>query len=156
MGLAKAYPSEQDDIGFVFEELESEEVLDGHAIDFLGPAPLELLEGLDDGKPGESDFPLNGAVEPGVHFSEGEVLKVSGVCPVVCGGLVGQSFVMVEHEGKVEKLEMGLERGLFGLEGNGVLIHGLCSLWSPIVALNFRKWRGRVAAHRFREDLHAW
>jgi hypothetical protein len=35
---------------------------------------------------------------------------------------------MVEHEGKVEKLEMGLERGLSGFDGNGVLIHGLCSL----------------------------
>lgn len=128
MGFAKSDPSEQDDIGFVFEELESEEVLDGHAVDFARPVPLELLEGFDDRKPSESDFALNGAVESGVHFSENEVLEVLGVCPVVCGGLVGQSFVMVEHEGKVEKLEMGLERGLSGFDGNGVLIHGLCSL----------------------------
>jgi hypothetical protein len=101
--------------------------LDGHAVDFAGPAPLELLEGFDDRKPSESDFALNGAVESGVHFSENGVLEVLGVCPVVCGGLVGQSFVMVEHEGKIEKLEMALELGLSGLDGNGLLIHGLCS-----------------------------
>jgi hypothetical protein len=67
MGFTKADPSEQDDIGFVFEELESEEVLDGQAVDLFGPVPLEWLEGLDDRKPSESDFPLDGAVESGVH-----------------------------------------------------------------------------------------
>jgi hypothetical protein len=63
--------------------------------------------------------------------------------------------MMVEHEGKLEKLEMGLERGLSGFHGNGVLIQELCPLWSPIVAISFRKWSGRVVAHRFPQDLHA-
>jgi len=49
------------------------------------------------------------------------------VCPVVPGGPVGQGLVMVEHEGKIEKLEMGLEMGLSGFAGNGFLIHGSCS-----------------------------
>jgi hypothetical protein len=127
MGLSDPDASKQNDIGFVFEELESEEVLDGHAVDLLGPAPLELIEGLEDREPCQSDFALNGAVVAGVDFSEGEALEVLEVYPVVADGLVGQSFVMVEHEGKIEKLEMALELGLSGLDGNGLLIHGLCS-----------------------------
>jgi hypothetical protein len=124
VGLAEPDTAEKDDVGLVFEELESEEVLDGHAVDFLGPVPLKLLEGFDDGEPRHSDFALNGAVPTGVDFSAGEVLEVLDVCPVVPGGLIGRSLVMLVHEAKIEGLEMIFEAGLSWFDRNSVLIHG--------------------------------
>ena len=48
MGFAEADQAEEDDVGFVFDELEAEEVLDLEAVDFLGPVPAEGVEGFDE------------------------------------------------------------------------------------------------------------
>jgi hypothetical protein len=40
---------------FLRDELQAEKVLDLDAVDFLGPAPLELLQGFDDGVHGQCD-----------------------------------------------------------------------------------------------------
>ena len=72
MGFAEADAAQEDDVGFFLDELEAEEVLDLEAVDFLGPVPAELFEGLDDGEAGGFDAPLDGALaaQGGFAFDE--------------------------------------------------------------------------------------
>lgn len=124
MSLSEADACQEDDIGFVFDELESEQVLYGQSVDFVWPVPLKLLKGLAAGKSCESDFTLNGAVPPGVELTEGKVLKVVDVVPLIGGGLLGQGFTMLKHEGKAQQAKMIFEAGLCGLGG---VFHGAVS-----------------------------
>ena len=48
MGFSDADQAEENDVGFVFDELETEEVLDLEAVDFLRPVPAEGVEGFDE------------------------------------------------------------------------------------------------------------
>ena len=50
MGFSDADQAEENDVGFVFDELETEEVLDLEAVDFLRPVPAEGVEGFDEGE----------------------------------------------------------------------------------------------------------
>jgi len=47
--------AQEDDVGVLRHELQTEQVLNGQPIDFLGPGPIELFEGFDDGKAGALD-----------------------------------------------------------------------------------------------------
>ena len=80
VGFAEADQAEEDDVGFVLDELETEEVLDLEAVDFLGPVPAEGVEGFNDGEAGGLEAPGDGAVgaQGGFAFDElGEVVEVS-------------------------------------------------------------------------------
>jgi len=50
VGLAEADIAEQDGVGFLFDELQAKEVLQLRPVDFLRPAPVELIEGFSTGK----------------------------------------------------------------------------------------------------------
>ena len=50
MGFAEAGPAHENDVGLVLEKGEAEEILHVGAIDLLGPGPVELFEGFQDGK----------------------------------------------------------------------------------------------------------
>ena len=76
MGFAEADGAQEDDVGLVMNELESEEILDLKAVDFLGPVPAEGVEGFDDGEACRMDAPGDGTVgtQGGLAFDElGEV-----------------------------------------------------------------------------------
>ena len=45
-----AIEAEENDVGFVLDKLETEEVLDLKAVDFLRPVPAEGVESFDEGK----------------------------------------------------------------------------------------------------------
>ena len=62
MGFAEADGAQEDDVGFIVDELESEEILDLKAIDFLGPVPAKGVEGFDDGEACRLDAPGDSAV----------------------------------------------------------------------------------------------
>jgi hypothetical protein len=46
VSLAQSNCAHEHDVRVVLEELEAEELFDGHLVDLLGPAPLVLIEGL--------------------------------------------------------------------------------------------------------------
>lgn len=62
VGFAQTDEAQKDDVGFVVDELKSEEVLDLKAIDFFWPVPAEGFEGLDDGEAGVLDASGRGAI----------------------------------------------------------------------------------------------
>jgi hypothetical protein len=50
MGFTEADEAQEDDVGFVMDELEAEEVLDFETVDLFWPVPAEGVEGFDDGE----------------------------------------------------------------------------------------------------------
>ena len=117
MGFAQADAAKKDDIGFVFDELEPEEVLDVDLIDFLRPTPLKLVDGFEDGEAGQADSALDGAVVAGTDLSLGEAVEIVQMGPVFGGCLTGQGFVVFQHKGEVEELQMGFQLLRIGMVG---------------------------------------
>ncbi len=95
MRLPGPHEPQEDDVGFVLDELKAKKVLDLESVDFLGPVPSESVERFDDGKAGGSDAPGSGAIEALGGFSgdeRGEIIEVrlAGFCGF--GGLVLAMF----------------------------------------------------------------
>jgi hypothetical protein len=109
MGFAHADAAKKDDIGFIIDEPEPEEVLDVEAIDFLGPTPLKLVEGFEDRETSKPDSALNRAVVAGTDLPLSEAVKIVQVGPVMCGGLLGKGLVMFLDEEEIEELQMGFQ-----------------------------------------------
>jgi hypothetical protein len=61
MAFAQADGAQEDDVGLVAYKVQAEEVLDGQAVDFLGPVPAELLQGFDHGEAGLLDAAAGGS-----------------------------------------------------------------------------------------------
>ncbi len=109
VGFTQAYAAEKNDIGFVFDKFQPKEVLHGHLIDFLRPTPLKLIDSFQDGEARQADAALDGAVVPGTDFTLGETVKIVKMGPVFAGRLVGQVFVLFQHKGEAEELQMGCQ-----------------------------------------------
>ena len=75
VAFAQADAANEDCVGFVFNELEAEEVLDLGAVDLPRPGKIELLQSLDDGEAGLLDAPLGGAVLAQVRFAFDEAAE---------------------------------------------------------------------------------
>jgi len=75
VGLAHSDATDEDRVGFVFNELEAEEVLHLGAVDFRRPGKIELLQSLDHGEAGLLDAPLGGAVLAQVRFAFDELAE---------------------------------------------------------------------------------
>ena len=91
MRFAEPHGPQEDDVGVILHELEAEEVLDRHAIDLLGPAPGELVDGFDDREAGAFDAADRGAVAAQIQFPFGESGEVIDVSHGVTGGVCGSS-----------------------------------------------------------------
>jgi hypothetical protein len=113
VGFAEANIAQEDDIGFVFDELKAEEVLDLEAVDFFGPIPAELVECFEDGKAGLLEAALDEALAAEVVLAFREPLQVAGVVPLLFRGLAGQGGMMLEEEGQLEGLKVLIEEGWF-------------------------------------------
>ena len=61
-GLPEADVADQDDVGLGCDEGQAEQVLDVRAVDLLGPAPLEVIEGFEHGEARFLDPSLDAAV----------------------------------------------------------------------------------------------
>ena len=59
MRFAQAATAHEDHVGVGFQERQAEAVPHLGAVDFLGPAPVELAEGLEHGKAGGGDGALH-------------------------------------------------------------------------------------------------
>src|SRR5829696_9250860 len=110
MALAHTDRTEEHDIGFLLEELQSEEVLHLQPINLFWPVPAELFEGLDDGKGGALDAPLNAPVTLVVVFSFDEAPEILQMIPLLSGGLGGQIAMLAVNELEFEVLQMLLEQ----------------------------------------------
>jgi hypothetical protein len=117
MGFAESDAAEKDHVGLGFDEAQAEEVLDLGAVDFPGPAPLELFEGFEGGKARGLETALErGLVAPnalGVNET-GEVVEVG---PGVASGLGGEGGVLLGDGLEVEGLELLFEALLVRFHG---------------------------------------
>jgi len=75
VALAQPDATNKDRVGFVFNELEAEEVLNLGAVDFGRPSKIELLQSLDHGEARLLDAPLGGAVLAQVRFAFDETAE---------------------------------------------------------------------------------
>jgi len=62
VGFPEPHTAYKNHICLFFGEGKSKEVLDLGAVDFFGPAPVELFECLDDGKASRLDSTLGGSI----------------------------------------------------------------------------------------------
>ena len=83
VGFAKADEAQEDDVGFVADELEAKEVLDLQAVDLFGPVPAEGVQRFDDGEAGGLEAPGDGAAGPQGGFAFDEL---AGGGARSCGG----------------------------------------------------------------------
>lgn len=113
MGFAQANIAQEDDIGFVFDELEAEEVLDLEAVDFPGPIPAELVECFEDGKARLLEAALDEALAAEVMFAFCEPLEIADMVPLLFSGLAGQGAMMLQEERQLEGLKVFIEERWF-------------------------------------------
>ena len=76
MGFTETHKPQEDDVGLIVNELETEEVLDLEPIDFFRPVPAEGVEGLDDREAGGLDTPGDGAVVAQGRLALDELLQI--------------------------------------------------------------------------------
>jgi hypothetical protein len=98
MGFSETHSAEEDDIGFVLDKVEPEEILDLEPIDFFGPGPVELIQGFDEREASHTDAALYGSVPAQSGLATDEVLEVIDMCPVFSGRLCGKVLVMVSDK----------------------------------------------------------
>ena len=120
VGFAKSDEADEDEVGFVADELEAKEVLDLQAVDFFGPVPAEGFEGFDDGEAGGLEATGDGAVGTQVGFAFDELAEVVEVGEGVFGGGGGEGLAVFFDEGEAQGVEMGVE----DVRGGGGALHG--------------------------------
>ena len=79
MAFAQPDAAQEDDVGPLGDKLQTEEVLDLEAVDLLGPAPVELVQGFDDREAGLSDASLDRAVATEAGLAVGKFFQVADV-----------------------------------------------------------------------------
>jgi hypothetical protein len=106
MRLPAPHEPQEDDVGFVLDELEAKEVLDLESVDFLGPVPAEAIERFNDGEAGGSDAPGSGAIEALGGFSGDERGQIIEVRLAGFRGFGGLVLAMFFNEGEPELIEV--------------------------------------------------
>jgi hypothetical protein len=100
MGLAHAAWAEEEDIAFGLYEGHAEEVLDLKAIEPLGPLPVELVEGFEDGEAGLLKPALHAQPMEPIPFAFGEVLKELMMGPLLASGFGGHRLMVFQAPGQ--------------------------------------------------------
>jgi hypothetical protein len=114
MGFSDADQAEENDVGFVLDELETEEVLDLEAVDFLRPAPAEGVEGFDKREASGFDATDDGAVLAQGAFAFGELGEIIEVGEFLARGFGGQALEVLPDKGEAKVGEMAVEQGKVG------------------------------------------
>jgi len=97
--FSQPHGSQKNRVGFLGKELEAKEVLDLEAVDFLGPIPLELFEGFQNGETRGLEAALDGVLEVLLILGIDEAAQVFDVAPGLLGGRLGQ-FVVLGFDGR--------------------------------------------------------
>ncbi len=117
MCFPSANESQEDDVGFIGDELESKEVLDLDAVDFLRPVPAECVEGFDDGKTGGFDASGGDPIKTQGGFSGDESGEVIEVGLGIFSGFGGVLLALFFDERQAQFIEMIMEFGEVGVHG---------------------------------------
>src|SRR5580704_5428669 len=102
MCLTQSDAPHEDDVGFVFEEGQTKEVLHLGAVDFLGPVPVKLVESFETGEAGGGDAAPDGKLVPALSLAVNEPGQITHMGPLFLGGLGGQSRILLGHGDEFE------------------------------------------------------
>src|ERR1035437_8319842 len=127
----------------IFHELETEQVLNCHTIDLLGPAPGELVEGFNDGEACALDATHSGFVPSQVKFSLGKTGEIIGVTQGVTSSFGRQLAIVFRHEGKAEHAEV-----FFELVDGFVVVHGVSRVVVVLLSYIERSGASTVLSRR--------
>ena len=111
VGFTQADGAQEDGVGVVFQELQTEKVLHLELVDFLGPVPAELFEGFDDREAGGFDPQPDGVFPALLVLAVDEPGQVFDVSPRLAGGLLGQFVVLSLEERQLEIIELLSKQG---------------------------------------------
>ena len=106
MGFAQSVGAQKDDVGFLGQELQTEQILDLEPIDFLGPVPAELFEGLDDREAGSFNPPFDHTLASLGVFAFDQAAQVFDMVPVLTSALLRQFGVVPLDEREFEVVQM--------------------------------------------------
>jgi hypothetical protein len=109
MSLAKANGTNEDDVGVVCDEGQTEQVLDLRAIDLFWPAPLKVFHRLEDGEAGLSDAPLDSAALAPGSFALDQLGEIRKVRDLLLSGCGGQVLVVALYVGEVQGIELRIQ-----------------------------------------------
>ena len=112
MSLSQANTAHEDDVASFFEERKAQEVLHLGPIDFLGPGPIELFEGFDDGEASARNAALGGPIFSAQGFSFGQAAQKVQLGPVFLHRFFGQAEMVFLKIGEFEVEQIGHE-GVF-------------------------------------------
>jgi len=110
--LPQSDSSQENDIGFLSDELQSEEVLHLETVDFLGPVPVELFEGFEDREAGGLDASFDDALAALGVLAFDQATQVLDVIPLPLGALLGQFGVVRLEVGQFEIIQMLTDKNL--------------------------------------------
>lgn len=115
--LPEAATSDQDGVGFLFDEAQAKEVFHLQFVDFGRPVPAEAVEGFDDGEVGCVHAPLERTLLATLVFAFEEALQILGVRPAFFGGLLGGRLVVVLEIREMQVVDVGGD-GIHGWRGS--------------------------------------
>ena len=81
VGFAQTNGTQEDNVGVLFEELQPKEILHRQPVDFLGPVPVKLFEGVDDREVRGFDAQLDGMLAALLVLLVDEARQVIDVGP---------------------------------------------------------------------------
>jgi hypothetical protein len=87
------------------------------AIDFFGPSPVELIEGLDHGKTRRGNAPGDAAVVPSLALSFNEPPEIFEMSPLLTRALIGKDLMIFLKEGQAEPGQLFGEAKFFVIHG---------------------------------------
>ena len=111
--------TQEDDVAFVGQELQAEEVLDLEAIDFLGPIPAELFERFQHREAGGFDAQLDSVLESLLVLAVNEATQIIDVTAVLLSGPLRQFGILGFNKQQPQVLELLMQQcGLAAKGGN--------------------------------------
>src|ERR1051326_5428582 len=117
MRLPNPNSPDKNDVHFVGNERETEEILDLGPVDLLGPAPLEVFQQFDGGKASSDDASLHGSLVSSLALPVDQPSQVVDMGPVLLRGFRGQSRVLLVKVTQTHRLELLLQPLLLFLHG---------------------------------------
>ena len=107
--LAEPDAAQQDDVGFLFDEREAEQVFDLEFVDLFGPVPAELIKGLHYRESGGVEAAFDGALLAGAVFAFDQAAQIFDVRPAFRGGVGGEGFALGGDVGEFQIREVCLQ-----------------------------------------------
>jgi hypothetical protein len=99
MGFTEAGTADENDVGAVGEEIELEEMLNMHAVDFIGMAEVIGIEGSEEWETGVVKAALGGALRALFEFTANEFVEEVDVAVSLGNGMLGDIRIVLSDVG---------------------------------------------------------